>query len=229
MGVTQGTISRWEKGKQPPDMHALIKLAVHLGIDDVASFALGQDEEIPDITNYTTQVAVVGGVSLEKHRESVEWETDYHRQFDFPIPWEWRAYKLKAFVIEDDSIDRHFKAGSIVVAASFDSNKLAPKPGDMLVFAERDERDLYSVSVREYLISAANPDRAILATDSSTGHHTVEVRVTDIETAAAGRELSSLGFIGVVVAAMSIVAPDRLPHRERSAPPPPPPPPTIED
>lgn len=223
MGVTQGTISRWEKGKQQPDMHALMKLAAALGIEGAASFALGDEEALPAATDYVETIPIVGGIAWDKWREAPHWEKEFQRTLYLPIPWEWRAYRLQAYVVEDDSIDYHFKPGSVVVVATFDANRLSPEPGDLVAYAEKNEDGLFAVAIREYLKSSATPGRAILATASQAGSHTVEVQAPEIERASAGRDLASIGFLGVVVAAMSVVAPNRLPPRERRAPPAPPP------
>lgn len=217
LGVTQGTISRWEKGKQEPGFDALFKLAKMVGLADPYSFVLDADEHpYGSLDDWRDGIKIVGGANYQKWVESPYWEDKFQFSVNVPISDNWKKADIVGFHVDDDHANYHFKAGSIVFIARYDENRIKPLPGDLTIFAEKGADGLYSVAIREYLdfaaVSAPVTDRVVLMQPSThQDGWDLELSAKRIDAAAASGGLARMGFIGVIVSAYSIMAPDRLP------------------
>ena len=63
LGVSQGTVSRWEKNQQKPDFETMLKLAEMAGLPNPVAFARDHDEHQLDTMRLSRAFTVVGAIS----------------------------------------------------------------------------------------------------------------------------------------------------------------------
>ncbi len=148
VGVTQGTVSRWEKGANPePDMLAAIARTIGLSVDELIS----ADGFIRNIRPLGPTLCVKGAVAAGQWVEAFEWPEE-----------DWLTFTGRADVtaevdhrfglrVEGDSMNEIYPEGTIVECVSvFGRSEAAP--GKRIVILRKREADLsYEATVKEFV------------------------------------------------------------------------------
>lgn len=149
VGVSQGTISKWERGEDSPRLENVRKLA-ELAREPVSDFWLEEDEHRLAGEGWHPPTRVIGAVQAGQWVESVEWDED--QQFDviMPFPRAWPEFPTYGFLVRGSSMNLLYPEGSVVVAVPTIVSGIDPKPGDRVVVQRRDDQGLYEVTVKEF-------------------------------------------------------------------------------
>ncbi|MGW9333106.1 helix-turn-helix domain-containing protein [Bosea sp. NPDC055594] len=230
LGVSQGTISRWETGQLEIDDEALLKL------QKLAGIYLGASR--PNLRD----IPVVGAAAYNVWTDTQKRPGGAWYSISILVPDEWMHLELSAYEVADTSANYHVNAGGFVVVAGFDENEILPRPGDIMIFTEEAEDGRFNTSIREYLNPPTIPDfdppkdKVLLfnPTNDRMGWD-LEISTESMEEAARQRSLEAAGFVGLVIGIFNVMASERIPPRKppeenslvltrrtRRAPPPPP-------
>lgn len=212
-GVTQSTVSKWERGSQRPELAVAMQMAEAGGYDPV-KFAL-QDEEHPyegGFGDWGREVEVVGAINESKGVESVFWDKEDRFTFMVPAYAPWRNLRLRGFVIQDKSADLIYPKDSIVVAAEFSlADRIVPQPDDIIIFRLRyRDTELHRLTVRKYTKGPADTIRMIPMSLDTQGLPFLETQTVTID-ASAPDVFELAGIMGVIVGGFTIYNTDRFP------------------
>jgi transcriptional regulator with XRE-family HTH domain len=147
LGVTQGTVSKWESGKQIPDVDAILQLA-ELGGYEVGDLVYEEDHQYRT-SDWGQRASVVGTVQAGEWVEAIEWDAFQHFETQIPTPKEWPDLDLQGFVVKGASMDLVYPEGSVVFAAPVSRGRIKPGPGDRVVVQRRDANGLFEVTLKE--------------------------------------------------------------------------------
>lgn len=210
LGVSQGTVSRWEKNQQKPDFETMLKLAEMAGLPNPVAFARDHDEHQLDTMRLSRAFTVVGAIDRSRRVESPLWEERERRLISFPIPEDWTNYHLASFIIDDYSADKLYPPGTFILSADFDLNGLKPQEGDLVVFADRGADGLYSVSLRHFRRPSSGRG-GVLSTPSTEPLPDVSIpSLMPADIVKAGG-YAAMGFVGLVVGVFILTGAHRLP------------------
>ena len=145
-GVTQGSVSRWEKGSMP-DPSALSRIAGKMGVD--LRMLIGADFEGVSLTG--PRLFVKGSVAAGVWREDVQWEENDWQPYTggdhFSAPMKSR-YGLR---VDGESMNMVYPPGTILDCVSTFETGAVPLNGQrVIVVRERDDGE-YESTVKEYL------------------------------------------------------------------------------
>jgi transcriptional regulator with XRE-family HTH domain len=170
LGVTQGTISRWENGGQSPDMSAMMKLAEIAGIADTVRFALDDEEHPFRTSDWGLQVHVIGRIAEDLWLEDPEWDESQRFQVQIPTLPKWEEYRIEGFLVGDYNTDPVYPKESIVFIANLYKAKVELMHDDVVVVERSDNRGLYEMTLRKVFITAKREMYLILLSeDPSAG------------------------------------------------------------
>ncbi len=114
VGVSQGTVSKWESGAQRPEAEPLTKLAAMAGTD-VARFLQGHVGPSKSETSHVTEVKVIGYLQRGKHRASLDFEDGEYYNIQIPLPDHVNPKRCFACEVRGDFFNKIYPHGSIVV------------------------------------------------------------------------------------------------------------------
>lgn len=147
LGVTQPTISRWERGNDIPDSENLAKLAQLAGksIDEFAGYVVSDDINIKN-------VGVVGAVQAGVWVDAVEWTLGDQ----FNVSWSkdgiWDHYPKFGLKVRGSSMNLIYPEGSIVICVRFyDLDGRDPRPGERVVVYRR-KNDQIEATLKEFVL-----------------------------------------------------------------------------
>lgn len=152
LGVTQGTISRWETGGQPPDLSAMTKLAEMAGYDPI-DFALHEEAHPFRTSDWGKVVEVIGQVAEDVWVEAPELEASQRFQVQIPTLPEWEGLDIEGFIVSDDNFEPIYRKESIVFIARYTDKNFQLNHGDYVVVERMDERGLYEIVIREIYVN----------------------------------------------------------------------------
>lgn len=200
LGVTQGTISKWETGNQDPDFTSIMKLSDLAGFEPV-SFSLHPEEQHP-YQRYPTgiYVKVVGSIEENVWTESIYWESS--DQFEVYVPPQAfdPSIELQAFMIRDQSAMPLLTQNSIVYVCKPDFRKLQLRHNDLVVAFRMNKQGLYEVSLKR--VFTMSGEEKWLAPVSDDPKHDFSFRYSvDEDGVATGKHilLRAVTVYGVVV------------------------------
>ncbi len=148
IGASQGTVSRWESGKQEPEYEALRAIAAIAG-KSVEAF-LGYSVRVGTVN--LLPVTVRGALKAGAWVEAVEWAPD--EQFEIMVPEDKRYLGLThaAFRIDGPSMNKLYPDGSYVIAVPCIELQGAPRPGDKVI-CQQSRSGLVEATVKELAVS----------------------------------------------------------------------------
>lgn len=152
LGVTQGTISRWETGGQAPDLSAMTKLAEMAGYDPIG-FAHHEEAHPFRKSDWGKVVEVIGQVAEDVWAEAPEWESSQRFQVQIPTLPEWGNFDIEGFIVSDDNFEPIYKKESIVFIAKYTEKSFRLNHGDYVVVERMDDRGLYEIVIREIYVN----------------------------------------------------------------------------
>jgi transcriptional regulator with XRE-family HTH domain len=145
-GVTQGSVSRWEKGSMP-DPSALIALAARMGVD--LRQLIGADFEANGRTG--PLLFVKGDVAAGVWREDVQWDEGEWQPFTggdhFSAPKDAR-YGLR---VEGESMNMVYPPGTILDCVSTIGTGAVPLHGQRVIVVRQRTDGAYESTVKEYV------------------------------------------------------------------------------
>lgn len=150
LGVTQGTVSRWETGGQTPDYVVLMRLAILAGIEfrDLAS-----EEEHPfGKSEFAKEHAVVAAIAQGVWLERPEWDDDQKFMMRIPIPERWQKLSFKGYMIDDNSAEPYYHAGSVVFAIPVQEG-MQPEHGNEVIVVRQNSDNLSEILIMEYYVN----------------------------------------------------------------------------
>ncbi len=207
--VSQGTVSRWEAGTQEPSKDIFQKME-QLGNFERSD--LLKDLGIPfPPDEWGREINIKGQVCINKLVDSIEWTRDQWITMTISEVPAWEYLQISAYLISDGS-NRTYTENSIVFVVPFDIDKIEPKPGDRLIFAEKHERSgRYEILLMEY--SESFEDNHVML---RCGGMSMDFRSSLWEiVSAGGGGFREAGFIGLVVGGTIIEDVNRIAPQKR--------------
>lgn len=149
LGTTQGTVSRWESGKQEPEYDYLRAIAALDG-KTVDAF-LGYSVRVR--TTNILPVTVRGALRAGAWVEAIEWSPDEH--FEILVPEDKRYIGLThtAYRVDGPSMNKLYPDGSFVVAVPYIELQMDPAPGDKVICQRTRADGLIEATIKEYAIN----------------------------------------------------------------------------
>ena len=149
-GVSQGTVSRWEKGSQDPDGHHLVQIAAWAGIS-VEELTGGA----PNPTLGLQALKVVGAVQAGEWSLEPEFEPDAQFSISVPPSNKFPNARRTGLIVRGPSMNEVYPDGSIIICVSIFEVDRDPRPGERVVVRRKNAKGLYEVTVKEFYIDDA--------------------------------------------------------------------------
>jgi repressor LexA len=148
VGVTQPTVSRWERGQDEPQGENLVKLASLAG-ERVEEFAgYGDSPEIK-----VKRVTVVGAVQAGVWVEAVEWTLGERYEVSWSPDGKFDAYAKFGLRIRGSSMNQIYPDGAVIICVKFyDLGGRDPRHGERVVVYRRRGNGLLEATVKEFVI-----------------------------------------------------------------------------
>lgn len=145
-GVTQGSVSRWEKGSMP-DPSALASMAGQMGVD--LRQLIGADFEGAALSG--PRLYVKGSVAAGVWREDVQWDEGEWQPYTggdhFSAPKDAR-YGLR---VEGESMNAVYPPGTILDCVSTIATGAVPLNGQRVIVVRQRMDGAYESTVKEYV------------------------------------------------------------------------------
>lgn len=148
MGVSQGTVSKWETGEDSPRVENIAKLAELAG-ESVEMFWFQEEHEFKR-TDWMEPTPVIGAVQAGQWLESVEWDEYDKFNVIVPFPRTWPDFPTVGFQVRGTSMNFLYPDNSIVIAIPTIASGIDPRPGDRVIVQRKDDRGLFEVTIKEY-------------------------------------------------------------------------------
>ena len=153
LGTGQGTVSKWERGKEAPRFESLETIADVLGVSNADLFDAGARDMLGIAKPAGAQVGVVGAAETGAWRDSSEVSHFSEPMIRLPYNEALEGVRLFGLFINDDSMNEVYPLGSFVFAAYLDRNS-APVHHDYVVATRHDEEGMQETIVRQYQVHA---------------------------------------------------------------------------
>lgn len=149
LGTTQGTVSRWESGKQKPEFEQLAALAAIEG-KTIEAF-LGYSVRLGTIN--ILPITVRGALRAGAWVEAVEWPPDEHFEILVPEDKRYAGLTHAAFRVDGPSMNKLYPDGSYVITVPYIQIQHEPQPGDRVICQRTRADGLVEATVKELAIS----------------------------------------------------------------------------
>ncbi|GAA4247868.1 hypothetical protein GCM10022293_05100 [Azospirillum formosense] len=153
LGVSQPTVSRWERDQQEPEFDQIVALAELAG-ESPQQFAYGErvNEEL------TLQpVFVMGAVQAGHWVEAVEWEREGWYTISLPPHPQFPNVKRFGLEVRGPSMNRVFPEGSVVECVRFEDIHAGPQPDDYVVVERHRTDGCIEATVKKFVIHDGEP------------------------------------------------------------------------
>lgn len=157
LGVSQGSVSKWEAAKEQPRTTALLKIAELAGLPSFSLFS-GTDHN-QKRQGGLRAVRVVGSIQSGYGVEAPEWDEEQHFDLMLPTPPIWGPLELSGWIVRGEEIWTNWPPGSYVIAAreadpddvpqGFRPQKIPLQNGDVVVVSNKIGH-LYEVTLKRY-------------------------------------------------------------------------------
>jgi len=153
LGVSQSTVSRWEKGTQEPEFDQIVALAELAG-ETPQQFAYGErvNEELT-----LRPVFVMGAVQAGHWVEAVEWVSDEWYSVSLPPHPQFPNVKRYGLEVRGPSMNRVFPEGSVVECVRFEELGTDPQPGDYVVVERHRHDGFIEATVKKFVLHEGEP------------------------------------------------------------------------
>ena len=174
LGVTQATVSRWEKsveGQEPTaeNLVALAKLA-KVSVDeflDAGPAPAGGRESIP----------VVGTVQAGQYREAVEWAPEDQYPISLPDSPNYPGLPRFGLEVRGPSMNRVYPEGTILVCVKVMDLNANPRVGQRVIAVHKDKHGLYEATVKE--LEVDHDGQYYLAPKSDSPAHRETIKIPE--------------------------------------------------
>ncbi|WP_445599626.1 LexA family protein [Azospirillum sp. A39] len=153
LGVSQPTVSRWERGMQEPEFDQIVALSDLAG-ETPQQFAFGErvNEEL------TLQpVFVLGAVQAGEWVEAVEWEREQWYSVSLPPHPQFPNIKRFGLEVRGPSMNRVFPEGAVVECIRFEDIMSEPREGDYVVVERHRHDALIEATVKKLVVHDGVP------------------------------------------------------------------------
>ena len=211
VGVSQGTVSKWEAGQQQPDLQTIIKIAEVVKVNAM-HLAFRDEEHALAQRGWAKQIVLKGSISQELTEQPYWDETDWV-DMSIPIPAEWLDLSLFAMLVKDNSANLIFPKNSIVVIAQLKLDKVDAKNGDVLLYSLKDPGGS-EIDLRRNMLVIYNkmPSNYPILLHASNMHLDAPVRLRyrdNLDLFAEGG-YEGVGLLGLAVGSFSNYQPGRF-------------------
>lgn len=145
IGVSQGTVSRWEKGVDP-DFEHLQKLADFA--DEPVDLFASPEARFPEGFQ---RIAVVGEVQAGEWREALEWDESRHELLFMHEDERFKGIPRFALKVAGPSMNQIYPEGSLVVCVRFMELDRDPQDGEKVIVYQRDKQGLFEATIKQYV------------------------------------------------------------------------------
>lgn len=146
----QSTISKWERQKQIPGAEYTALLSQKTGKSQL--YFSGLDEVVPAVMSSGRRYPLAGEIQAGAWTDGVE-TPEYEADFvTLPDVMDVPPYKMKAFRVRGDSMDKYYPEGSIVFVAGLFENHIRPESGDVVLVRVQGKNGLFENTLKEYVI-----------------------------------------------------------------------------
>lgn len=194
IGIAQGTVSKWESGKEVPRFESLQRISESLG-ESLVDLIFDAEHGFKSTDDYGgVSAMVVGAVQAGAWVEAVEWEADDQFRVMLPERRELEDLPLFGFLVRGQSMNEIFPDGSIVVAIR-SYEKYPPRDGDFVV-VERIRHDaMVEATIKEYQLDKAGSPWLWPRSDSPEHQSPINLASDD-------GEIAEIRIIGIVLASV---------------------------
>ena len=142
VGVTQPTVSDWERGHASPSRHRMAVISELTG-KTVEWLMLGAGPESQ------RRIKLIGTVQAGAWKEA--WECD--QGFITDVPHDMRFPGVRRFALEvaGDSMNQVFEDGDHVICVKFLDIERGPRSGEYVVLHRQDKRGLFEATIKQYM------------------------------------------------------------------------------
>lgn len=149
LGTSQGTVSRWESGKQKPEFDQLRALASIDGksVDAFLGYA------VQSRTGSIIPVTVRGVLRAGAWVEALEWPPDEHFEILVPEDKRYAGLTHAAFRVDGPSMNKAYPDGSYVITVPYIEIQEEPQPGHRVICQRTRTDGLIEATVKELAIS----------------------------------------------------------------------------
>lgn len=190
--ATQGSVSKWETGRETPRYDALVKIAKAANIS--MSAAMTGTEHTFNRREPTMAVTLVGAVQSGYYVENSYWDDDDMVELSIPAYSGIERFASEAYIVKGMARYPDFPPGTVLVVAT--DEDIDFENGDYVVSRTRQEEGLYEVQVRRVALGSGD-EIHLLSVEGGDG----AFRPPELSTRArsARNELSILGLIVTVI------------------------------
>lgn len=194
LGVAQGSISKWESGRETPRIENLRRIAEKYDIPVGDLMGITEEHEFRSDDDYGGLAAtVVGPVQAGLWREALEWEDGERFRVHLPQKQALEGLNLVGFLVRGPSMDLVFPDGSIIVAV-WSLDKFAPQDGDYVVIERVRADGMVEATLKELRFDAEGRPWAWPRSRSPLFQQPIDLAGDDT--------VSEVRVIGIVVASI---------------------------
>lgn len=208
-GVNQTTVSRWEKGSRP-DYDHLEKMASISGVS-LSSFFFDEADHPYKSADWGERVSVRGSLETGRWLSQLWWDEDQFFDLRIPTKEEWPKfdYHLTGWILSDESFNRVYAKGSIVIALNLSADTdFHHRSGDKVIALRLRDDGARELTLRQYNVMSDGSRWLWPASNDPRFHEPfplVQESVFD-----SSKEIVLTSIIGVVVASYSLEPQDPL-------------------
>ncbi len=204
--ASQGSVSKWENGKEMPSVSTIFDIAAITG-ESAEALYLGTDERFGSSTTLVN-ISIVGQIEAEKFTEGYIWDR-VSETYQIPVPNYISNLHMIGYLVLGNGGGNLFPDGSVALIITTNRYQLELRSGDVVLVLQKGNMDLVEVSLREY--SVANDGAWLWPISKDPSHRQYALQ--------ADAEGSAVQIIGQVVGGISsLVSADRE-FTERPQPP----------
>lgn len=190
IGASQGSVSKWERGKDSPDRENLMRLAALEGVSVNEFMGLTDSRQIGG-----RRVHVVGELAAGAWLEAVAWPEQDQYEVSVALPEDLSGTPLEGYVVRGNSMNKLYPDGSIVYVTPLRSARGGASSGDIVMVMRTDSSGMVEGTVKEYVVdengkkwlwpkSSAPEHQAPLSLDAEKQGSTLDVIITGVVVAA---------------------------------------------
>ena len=209
IGVSQSTVSKWEKGAQRPDLESVVKMQVAGGAEP-SRFAANSSHKY-DRASWGVEVPVIGAINEGRWGQDYRWHESNNFSIRAPKRSSWADLDMMGFVVEDESASPIYPSESILVCARLNVKVWqGPRTGDHLVIAQRDDTNgSVRVVVRQLAIGRQNEIVLTSFNSVEPASHKPLTMAGRMDLLAAGG-YAAFGMLGIILGGFIVENPKRF-------------------
>ncbi len=155
VGVSQATVSNWERGMHNPERsHMKIIARVTRVTVEWLEFGISSEDNAALPSPAIGRIKIIGRVQAGVWVEALELPLDEQEYIEAPADPRFSGIKRFALRVVGPSMNRVFADGSAVICVSFEDIGIAPANGNYVVVQRRRANGLVEATIKQYVEDA---------------------------------------------------------------------------